>query len=169
MDSRGGRPARPIADKIARGKYGHRPIDNPIVPVPLSGPMHCPIQVADNEIAKAYWDMYLTNAAPGHLAPIDGPLLARLCMCLARIDAAEAKMGTNLLVLFRGYGAKKDDKGQPRVSPLLHIIQGETNNARMLASELALPPAQRNRIGIAYGAPTEEGFHITIGDADADL
>lgn len=163
-----GAPAKPIVDKIARGNPGKGRL-NPIVPVPKSGPMLCPMAVAENEIAKAYWDLYLNNAAPGHIAPIDGPLLARLCMALARCDAAEAKMGTNLLILYRPVNARKDDKSQARISPLLQIVNEQTNIARQLASELAIPPAQRNRIGIAYGASTEEGFHITIGAADADL
>lgn len=86
MAIRGNRP-RPVAEKRIRGNPGHRPLTT-LVPAPADGPLLCPAQVAANETAKAYWAMYLANAAPGHLAPIDAPLLARLCMALARADEA---------------------------------------------------------------------------------
>jgi Phage terminase, small subunit len=139
---RGNRP-KPVADKRIRGNPGNRALTT-IVPAPKGGAIICPVHVAANETAKAYWDMYLGNAAPGHLAPMDAPLLARLCMSLARVDEAERLMGANMLV-------KAPNTGLPIQSPYLAIINRQTEIARKLASELALPPAQRNRLGIHDG------------------
>src|SRR4051812_1929131 len=154
MAIRGNRP-KPIADKLVRGNPGPRPLTT-MVPAPQAGAILCPAQVAANETAKAYWEMYLANAAPGHLAPLDAPLLARLCMALARADEAERLMGANMLV-------KAPNTGLPIQSPCLAIINRQTEIARKLASELALPPAQRNRMGVHDGAaatddPAEQYF-----------
>src|SRR5205814_9764904 len=65
---------------------------------------------------------YLGNVAPGHLAPIDSPLLARLCMTLARIDEAEVAMGANMLV-------KAPNTNLPIQSPFLSIINRQTELA----------------------------------------
>jgi hypothetical protein len=139
---RGNRP-KPVADKRIRGNPGNRALTT-IVPAPRGGAIICPVHVAANQTAQAYWDMYLANAAPGHLAPMDAPLLARLCMSLARVDEAERLMGANMLV-------KAPNTGLPIQSPYLAIINRQTEIARKLASELALPPAQRNRLGIHDG------------------
>jgi hypothetical protein len=79
MAIRGNKP-KPVADKMVRGNPGNRPLTT-LVPAPRSGEMMCPLQVAKNSIAQSYWTMYLGNAAPGHLAPLDAPLLARLQGC----------------------------------------------------------------------------------------
>lgn len=101
----------------------------------------CPQAVQHNERAYAYWNMYLANAAPGHLTPIDAPLLARLCMALAYADEANEKIEvTGLLV-------KAPNTGLPIQSPYLPVLNRQTEMARKLAAELALPPAQRNRVG----------------------
>jgi phage terminase small subunit len=142
MAIRGNRP-KPVADKLIRGNPGNRPLTT-IVPAPRDGAILCPVHLAANETAKGYWDMYLANAAPGHLAPLDAPLLTRLCMALARVDEAERLMGANMLV-------KAPNTGLPIQSPFLAIINRQTEIARKLASELALPPAQRNRLGIHDG------------------
>jgi hypothetical protein len=77
-------------------------------------------------------------------------------MCFARIDEAETAMGSNILV-------KMPNSPTPQQSPLLGIINRQTEIARKLASELALPPAQRNRLGIHDGGiapddPVEQYF-----------
>ena len=91
-----------------------------------------------------YWAMYLANAAPGHLMPIDAPLLARLCMALAYADEANEKIEATGLVV------KAPNSGMPLQSPYLPVLNRQTDIARKLAAELALPPAQRNRVG-AHG------------------
>jgi hypothetical protein len=80
-----GRKPKPVAAKLAAGNPGKRPLTT-LVPSPAPGDMLCPQSVQHNERAFAYWSMYLANAAPGHLSPIDAPLLARLCMALAYAD-----------------------------------------------------------------------------------
>jgi phage terminase small subunit len=147
MAIRGNRP-KPIADKLIRGNPGNRRLTT-VVPAPKHGAIICPLHVAADGTAKAYWDMYLANAAPGHLAPLDAPLLTRLCMALARVDEAERLMGANMLV-------KAPNTGLPIQSPLLAIINRQTEIARKLASELALPPAQRNRLGVHDGPAADD-------------
>ncbi len=85
--------------------------------------------------------MYLANAAPGHLSPIDGPSLARLCVALAYADEANEKIEE------LGMLVKAPNTGLPLQSPYLPVLNRQTEIARKLAAELALPPAQRNRVG----------------------
>src|SRR3978361_2026529 len=83
-----GRKPKSIAAKIAAGNPGKRRLTT-VVPAPRTGDVLCPQAVARNERALAYWTMFIANAAPGHLTPIDAPLLGRLCMCLAYADEAK--------------------------------------------------------------------------------
>jgi phage terminase small subunit len=139
MSQRGRKP-KPVAAKIAAGNPGKRALMT-LVPTPRAGEMLCPQSVARNERARAYWDMYLANAAPGHLTPIDAPLLARLCVALGYADEANEKLeDLGLLV-------KAPHSGLAIQSPYLPVMNRQTEIARKLASELALPPAQRNRVG----------------------
>src|SRR5690242_8016802 len=86
-----GRKPKPVVIKAAAGNPGKRSLAT-VVPTPRAGEMLCPQAVERNERARAYWTMYLANAAPGHLLPIDAPLLARLCMALAYADEANEKL-----------------------------------------------------------------------------
>ena len=138
-----GRKPKPVASKIAAGNPGKRSLAT-LVPAPKDGAMLCPQVVERNERARSYWAMYLANAAPGHLMPIDAPLLARLCMALAYADEANEKIETTGLVV------KAPNSGMPLQSPYLPVLNRQTDIARKLAAELALPPAQRNRVG-AHG------------------
>ena len=86
--------------------------------------------------------MYLVSTAPGHLAPLDAPLLGRLCLALAYADEATAQVqAVGLLV-------KAPNTKLPIQSPWLAIMNRQTEIARKLAAELALPPAQRSRAGM---------------------
>ena len=112
-------------------------------PEPPGGDLLCPLEVEKNPRAAAYWGMYLASTAPGHLAPVDAPLLARLCMALAYADEATAQVqAVGLLV-------KAPNTKLPIQSPWLAIMNRQTEIARKLAAELALPPAQRSRAGVA--------------------
>jgi phage terminase small subunit len=135
-----GRKPKPVALKLIQGNPGKRPLKTMVAP-PKGGEILCPLTVQNNERARAYWDMYLANAAPGHLAPIDAPLLARLCLALAWADDAAGQMEAS------GMLVKAPHTGVPIQSPYMGIVNRQTEIARKLASELALPPAQRNRIG----------------------
>jgi len=135
-----GRKPKTVAEKMLLGNPGKRPLKT-LVPAPRRGTLICPVSVANNERAQVYWEMYLDNAAPGHLAPIDAPLLARLCLALAYADEATDKMHSS------GMLVKAPNTGLPIQSPYMAIINRQTEIARKVAAELALPPAQRNRLG----------------------
>jgi P27 family predicted phage terminase small subunit len=136
-----GRKPKPVAAKIAAGNPGKRPLTT-LVPAPrAAGEMMCPQSVQRNERARTYWDIYLANAAPGHLTAIDAPLLARLCTALAYADDANEKIETTGLMV------RAPNTGLPLQSPYLAVLNRQTEIARKLAAELALPPAQRNRVG----------------------
>src|SRR3954452_25032943 len=135
-----GRKPKSIAAKIAAGNPGKRMLST-VVPAPKAGDMLCPQAVAGNPRALAYWSMFLANAAPGHLTPIDAPLLGRLCMCLAYADEANEKITVSGLMV------KAPNTGLPIQSPYLAVMNRQTELARKLSAELALPPAQRNRMG----------------------
>jgi hypothetical protein len=134
-----GRKPKPVAEKALAGNPGKRSLKT-VVGAPQAGDMLCPRSVQGNGRAKGYWDMYLANAAPGHLTPMDAPLLARLCVALAYADEANEKLdATGLLV-------KAPNTGLPIQSPYLAVLNRQTDIARKLAAELALPPAQRDRV-----------------------
>jgi len=135
-----GRKPKSVAAKRAAGNPGKRSL-NTLVPAPKAGDVLCPQAVARNERASAYWTMFLANAAPGHLTPIDAPLLGRLCMCLAYADEANEKIEVS------GMMVKAPNTGLPIQSPYLAVMNRQTELARKLSAELALPPAQRNRMG----------------------
>lgn len=143
-----GRKPKTIADKIVEGNPGKRPLTT-MVPAPRQGEMICPRSVMNNARALAYWNMYLSNAAPGHLAPIDAPLIARMCLCWAMADQAYEDMEkTGMLV-------KAPNTGLPIQSPYMAIVNRQTEIGRKLAAELCLPPAQRNRLGV-HDAPEDD-------------
>jgi phage terminase small subunit len=135
-----GRKPKSVAMKAAAGNPGKRPLTT-MVPAPRAGDMLCPHSVARNQRAQAYWTMYRDNVAPGHLTPIDAPLLGRLCVCLAYADEA------NQMIEETGMLVKAPNTGLPIQSPYMAVLNRQTELARKLAAELALPPAQRNRIG----------------------
>ena len=138
MAVRGAKP-KSIADKRIRGNPGERRLTT-LVPTALGGDIRCPPNAAQDERAQGYWDLFVGSIAPGHLAPLDAPLLSRLCMALSRADDAEQQLGRRMLV-------KAPNSGLPIQSPYLAIVNRQTDLARKLASELALPPAQRSRFG----------------------
>lgn len=71
-------------------------------------------------------------------AAVDAPRLARLSLALAYADeAAPRAQALGLLV-------KATDTGLPIQSPWAVAMNPQTDIARMLAAELALPPAQRS-------------------------
>jgi phage terminase small subunit len=144
VTARGQKP-KPVVDKLIRGNPGKRGLTT-LVPPPKGGALICPVHVAGNDRARGYWDHYLANAAPGHLAPIDSPLLARLCMTLARADKAEQQLGDQLTIV-------SPKSGMNLQSPLMAIINRQTELAVKLCAQLSLPPAERNRLGIhGYGS-----------------
>jgi len=78
--------------------------------------MMCPQAIQRNERARAYWEMYLANAARGHLSPMDAPLLARLCTALAYADEANDKIEE------LGMLVKAPNTGLPLQSPYFPVL-----------------------------------------------
>ncbi len=77
------------------------------------------------------------------VAMVDAPPPARLCLALAYADEATAQVqAVGLLV-------KAPDTKLPIQSPWLSNMNRQTEIARELAAELALPPAQRSRAAMA--------------------
>jgi phage terminase small subunit len=108
--------------------------------VPPDGLMICPDVVMNNDRARAYWDHTLASVAPGHLAPVDGPILSRYVLALAKADEAEIQLAAVGLVV-RG-----PNTGFEVQSPWLAIANKQGEIALKMAAELCLPPAQRNRV-----------------------
>ena len=153
-----GRKPKSLAEKRITGTLRKHPV-TPVVPEPPEGGLLCPLEVSDNPRAAAYWDMYLASTAPGHLVSIDAPLLARLCLALAYADEATAQVrALGLLV-------KAPNTGLPIQSPWVAIMNRQTEIARKLAAELALPPAQRSRAA-ASGANTAQSRGATAALLD---
>lgn len=136
-----GRKPTTIAERMVTGRTTVRTMAT-AVPAPPDGAMTCLDTVMANERTRAYWDHTLAAVAPGHLAPVDSPLLARYCMALARADEAELAMAETGMVI------PAPNTGLLIQSPWLAIINRQAEMARKLAAELCLPPAQRNRVGI---------------------
>jgi phage terminase small subunit len=136
-----GRPPKSPAERKVSGRVSKRPLTT-AVPPPPDGAMVCPDVVMTNPRARAYWDHTLSSVAPGHLAPVDAPLLARYCLALARADEAEIALAANGLVV------AGPNTGFLVQSPWLAIVNRQSEMARKLAAELCLPPAQRNRVGV---------------------
>jgi hypothetical protein len=81
-------------------------------------------------------------------------------MTLARADEAERRLGDQLTI-------ESPKSGMELQAPLLSIINRQTELAAKLAAQLALPPAERNRLGI-HGAVSEaadsgEEFFRSLG------
>jgi phage terminase small subunit len=135
-----GRKPKSLAEKRLTGNPGKRPL-RPVVPEPpTDGALLCPVAVRDDPRAAAYWDLFLASTAPGHLTSVDAPLLARLCVALVLADAATAQVRTVGLLV------KAPHTGLPIQSPWVAVMNRQTEIARKLAAELALPPAQRGRV-----------------------
>jgi phage terminase small subunit len=127
-----GRKPQTIATRRLLGNPGKRSLTASI-PEPKRGVLICPKAVADNPRALAYWDHALANVHEAHLAPIDGPLLARYAIALAIADEATERLNGKLL-----------RRAMP--SPYLSILNRQVDLARKLAAELGLPPTARARV-----------------------
>jgi P27 family predicted phage terminase small subunit len=121
------------------GNPGKRPLTT-VVPRPRTGIIPCPPEVAEEPEALKYWQHYVATTDPGHLMPVDAPLLAELCMTLAHLKAARAKVRKLGDIL-----KTKDD--QPYHNPWLSVVKREREAFMKLAGQLSLTVAERNRLG----------------------
>lgn len=134
-----GRKPKSVQQKMLTGNPDRRPLSLAHQP-PQEGALTCPAYLTGNESAMRHWNLFLQNCAPNHLSPIDAPLLARLCQALAWAEEAASRMGSS------GVLVKAPNGGLPLQSPFMAIVNRQTEIARKLTSELALSPAERNRI-----------------------
>ena len=100
-----------------------------------------PAEIAADPVAAAAWQLFTTNSAPGHLAPVDAPLLRQLCAAISKRDAAERAMGADMVI-------KAPNTGLPIQSPYLAIINRQSVLVERFLSALCLTPAERNRLGV---------------------
>lgn len=136
-----GRKPKPAQLRIVEGNPGRRPIPEANKGV-IPGDLICPSNVEQDERAQTYWDSYLANTVPGHLAPADGPLLARLCIALSMADQATEIIQDEGLTTVGASGVLIKH-------PAVSILITSTESARKLASELCLTVAERSRVGAA--------------------
>ena len=144
-----GRKPKPVAAKIAAGNPGKRPLAT-LVPAPAAGDMICPQAVQRNARASRVLE-HVSGQCGAEPSVADRRAVARatLCMALAYADEANDKIEELGLLV------KAPNTGLPIQSPYLPVLNRQTELARKLAAELALPPAQRNRVG-PYG-PEHDG------------
>ena len=79
-------------------------------------------------------------------------------------------MEGKMLVQLRSAGQKKTDPptGPIIQSPWMPIVNRQTELARKLAADLALPPAERNRVGGLIGRPGTNADRSRAGRDKAD-
>lgn len=142
--SRPGAKPKPVAVKQILGAARASRRLSTCVPAPIAGEIPIPASVAGDPAAFGYWKHYTENAAPGHLAPLDGPTLGMLCTSLARRDKAERAMGAEMVI-------KSPNAGIPIQSPWLAIINRQTVICERLMAALCISPAERNRLGVNMG------------------
>jgi P27 family predicted phage terminase small subunit len=134
-----GRKPTPAAEKILLGNPGHRAITT-VVPRPKGGSITVPPEVAQDAKAQEYWDHFITTTAPGHLMPVDAPMLAELCQTLSMLHSARAKLRVTGDVM-------KSKDGNFYQSPWLPVVNRQREAMIKLMSNLALSTAERNRMG----------------------
>ena len=134
-----GRKPTPAAEKILVGSPGHRAITT-VVPRPKGGVITVPPEVEQDAKAQEYWTHFITTTAPGHLMPVDAPMLAELCQTLSMLHSARAKLRVTGDVM-------KSKEGNLYQSPWLTVVNRQREAMIKLMSNLALSTAERNRMG----------------------
>jgi P27 family predicted phage terminase small subunit len=148
-----GRKPSPASTKILLGNPGKRPVTT-VVPKPRRGPLACPPEVEEDPVALSYWEHFLATTDPGHLMPVDAPLLAELCQTLSLLKSARAKLKVTGDIM-------QSKEGGFYPSPWLSVVRQQREAFMKLGSQLSLTVAERNRVG-AHDAgdddPTDHFF-----------
>jgi phage terminase small subunit len=134
-----GRKPTSTADKILLGNPGGRPLKT-VVPKARAGRIAVPPEVEADPKAQEYWDHFTTTTAPGHLMPVDGPMLAELCYTMSLLHSARAKLRVTGDVM-------KSKDGNFYQSPWLTVVNRQREAMIKLMSNLSLSVAERNRMG----------------------
>ena len=135
---RGGHNAKPAVTKRLRGTA--RPDRAKREPVVPGGVLMPSDQIDAQVFARDYWDHFLQTAPRGVLAPLDAPILERLCMALSLARQAMAD------VIANGMCYTLEKTGFVMQNPHLAIVNRQTEIARKLAGELGLPVTARARL-----------------------
>lgn len=157
MAARGRKPIS-VGEKRLTGNPGRRKLE-PVLPEAPKGALECPLAVAADPAARAYWDHFVHTAPPGVLRPVHAPQLADLAIACVLYDQAllELRQGGGLVVLAPVTGA-------PVQNPYLAILNRQAEMKRKLCSSLCLSPAEQNRVaprdrpGDGAAKPDEWGF-----------
>lgn len=147
-----GRKPTPVAEKILLGNPGKRPLTT-LVPKPRGGSLACPEEVRSDPIALERWEHYTTTTATGHLMPVDGPLLAELCLTMSMLKSARENLKKTGDVV-------KTPTGQWVQSPFLPIVNRQRDAVIKLASNLSLTVSERNRMGEHSGDDDDPTAHF---------
>lgn len=94
-----------------------------------------------------HWRVLISDVL--HLKRVDGALMERYCMALARAEEAEEQIKEGKLVVLA------PESGYPMQNPFISIAKGEADSARKLAAELGITPAERSRLGAHDPVPDD--------------
>jgi phage terminase small subunit len=136
-----GRKPTPVETKRIMGNPGGRPLTT-VVPKARKGIIPLPPEVEEDPIALAAWQHYTTTTDPGHLMPVDGPMLAELCMVISALKRNRAFLAKT------GEMLKSKETGAWYQSPFLSVVRHQREAMIKLCGQLSLSVAERNRVGI---------------------
>jgi phage terminase small subunit len=151
MAVRGQKP-KPVAEKILLGNPGKRALTT-AVPKPKGGKLQCPEDVTADPVALAKWEHYTTTTTPGHLLPVDAPMLAELCLTWSMLVKARRDLKTTGDLV-------KTPTGQWVQSPFMPIVNRQRDAFIKLSSCLCIPPSERNRLGVHEGEDDDPVAHF---------
>lgn len=136
-----GRKPTPVETKILLGNPGGRALTT-AVPKPRNGPIPCPEEVEADKIALEAWIHYTTTTDPGHLKPVDAPMLAELCLVISALKRNRAMLAKTGEMM-----QSKETKAFYQ-SPFLSVVRHHREAMIKLCGQLSLSVAERNRVGV---------------------
>ena len=146
---RGRKPKPMLLKKLQGTAQPCRAVNEPKAP---DGELKPSPTIDTTPYAREFFEHYIAFAPLGMIKPVDVPLLERLCIHLSYARVASEKIEQTGLVVMVGQRRDKKgnviDSGAPQPNPFLLIASRQTEIARKLAAELALPITGRARIDV---------------------
>lgn len=131
---------KPTSLVVLEGNPGHRPVKAPVELPAGDGVPEPPARLPEG--ARRYWRMLAPLLVQvGLLTEADGPALADLCLCLHRIDQAEALLEKDGLVVTTAKG--------PRKHPAAALAKEYRAHAQTWAKRFGLDPYSRGALDVA--------------------
>lgn len=132
-----GRTQKNNAAKKAEGNPGKRPLVDPV-----RGEVGIPDKPAYlNECESGYWDFYARQLdLRGDLDKADGPALADMCVCCARLEEAEG-------IIREGGLMVKGERGMVK-NPAIQLSRNYRQQAQKYFELFGVCPAPRGRMNI---------------------